>query len=137
MRPVRFFPFFCLTMAGELALVVLVGCSAQPKSAARPAVVDVHRKTSGTADASALDGANRSEPRIVHVGEVRVVDEEKRFVLIDLQSNLYLPEPGVVLRSIRDTRETAKLKVSPERMRPFIAADIIEGEPAPNDQVVK
>ena len=66
-----------------------------------------------------------------------MVDKEKRFVLIDLQSNLYLPEPGVMLRTLRDGTETAKLKVAPERKRPFIAADVITGEPAAGDQVVQ
>ena len=38
-------------------------------------------------------GAAAPEPPSV-VGEVAVVDEEKRFVLIDLDSNLYVPAPG-------------------------------------------
>jgi len=84
-----------------------------------------------------MGGADVGRSRIIQVGEVKVVDERKRFVLIDLQSNLYVPEPGVILRSMRDAIETARLKVSPERKRPFIAADVIEGDPTPGDQVVQ
>ena len=73
----------------------------------------------------------------VAVGEIAVVDEEKRFVLIDLDSNLYVPPPGAALRSVSAAGKTARLKASPEQKRPFIAADIIDGEPAVGDQVVR
>jgi hypothetical protein len=38
---------------------------------------------------------------------------------------------------MRDATETAKLKVTPERKRPFIAADVIEGQPAVGDEVMQ
>ncbi|CAN5530780.1 hypothetical protein BH20VER3_BH20VER3_02840 [soil metagenome] len=71
------------------------------------------------------------------VGEVVIVDEEKQFVLIDLEANLYVPAPGVVLRTVNSAGETGQLKASPERKRPFIAADIVAGNPAVGDQVVR
>ena len=71
------------------------------------------------------------------VGEIAVVDEEKRFVLIDLDSNLYVPAPGAALRSTNAAGATAHLKASPEQKRPFIAADIVDGEPAVGDEVVR
>ena len=71
------------------------------------------------------------------VGEIAVVDEEKRFVLIDLGSNLYVPAPGAALRSTNAAGATAHLKASPEQKRPFIAADIVDGEPAVGDEVVR
>lgn len=78
-------------------------------------------------------------PPIVHpiVGEIAIVDEEERFVLIDLGSNLYVPEPGALLRSTNPAGDTAHLKTSPEQKRPFIAADIIDGKPAVGDEVVR
>ncbi len=66
-----------------------------------------------------------------------MVDEEKRFVLIDLQSNLYVPPPGTELRTTSAAGETAHLKASAEQKRPFIAADIVDGEPAVGDEVLK
>ncbi len=75
--------------------------------------------------------------RVRVVGEVAVVDEERRFVLIDLQSNLYVPAPGTALSTTNAAGKTAQLKASDEQKRPFIAADIIEGEPAVGDQVMK
>jgi len=71
------------------------------------------------------------------VGEIAVVDEEKRFVLIDLGSNLYVPAPGATMHSTNAAGGTAHLKASPEQKRPFIAADIIDGEPAVGDEVVR
>ena len=76
-------------------------------------------------------------PRAINVGEVAVVDKERRFVLIDLESSLYVPAPGAALRTLQGSTETARLKVSPERKRPFIAADILDGEPKVGDRVVQ
>ena len=79
-------------------------------------------------------------PRPAHpsvVGEIAVVNEEKRFVLIDLGSNLYVPAPGTAMHSINAAGATAHLKASSEQKRPFIAADIIDGQPAVGDEVVR
>jgi hypothetical protein len=76
-----------------------------------------------------------SEPSVV--GEIAVVDEEKHFVLVDLDSNLYVPTPGTPLRSTNGKGEITHLKASPEQKRPFVAADIIDGDPAVGDQVVR
>ncbi len=65
------------------------------------------------------------------------MDKEKRFVLIDLASNLYVPAPGAALRSTNAAGATAQLKASSEQKRPFIAADIVDGEPAVGDEVVR
>jgi hypothetical protein len=71
------------------------------------------------------------------VGEIAMVNEEKRFVLIDLGSNLYVPSPGVALRSTNAAGATAHLTASSEQKRPFIAADIVDGEPGMGDEVVR
>ena len=100
---------------GDSSLFTFAGCATQPRAAAaapRPARPSV-------------------------VGEIAVVDEEKRFVLIDLGSNLYVPAPGAAMRSTNAAGATAHLKASPEQKRPFIAADIIDGEPAVGDEVVR
>lgn len=73
----------------------------------------------------------------VVIGEIAVVDEEKRFVLVDLDSYLYVPSPGTELRATNAAGKVAHLKASPEQKRPFIAADIIDGDPAVGDQVVR
>jgi hypothetical protein len=71
------------------------------------------------------------------VGEIALVNEAKGFVLVDLQSNLYLPAPGSALRTTNASGKTAHLKATPEQKRPFIAADIVDGEPEVGDQVVR
>lgn len=78
-----------------------------------------------------------SPPRPIIVGEVAIVDENKRFVLIDLASNLYTPAPGVALRTMNGAEETGRLRAAPERKRPFVAADIIDGTPNVGDEVVQ
>jgi len=79
-----------------------------------------------------------ARPRTILVGEVTIVDEVGQFVLVDLASNLYVPAPGIALRSINAAGETtAHLKAAPERKRPFIAADVVDGRPAVGDLVVQ
>jgi len=71
------------------------------------------------------------------VGEVAVVDEEKRFVLVDLGSNLSVPPPGSALWTKNAKGSTSHLRASPEQKRPFIAADILDGAPAVGDEVLR
>jgi hypothetical protein len=69
------------------------------------------------------------------IGKIAVVNEPEHFVLIDLESSLYVPEPGENVRALRDNAETAHLKISREEKRPFVAADIIDGHPAAGDEI--
>ena len=68
------------------------------------------------------------------VGTVAVVNDELRFVLVDVGS-LYTPAAGTALKSFSGGRETGILAVDPEKQRPFIVADIVKGEPKVGDQV--
>ena len=81
--------------------------------------------------------AVRAADQPVVVGEVAWVDETNHFVLIDVGSGLYVPAPGVLLRAKNTSGETARLKTAPERKRPFVAADIVDGEPKVGDQVIR
>jgi hypothetical protein len=69
------------------------------------------------------------------VGEIAFVNEEQHFVLIDLESNLYVPPPGTLLVSVSGKGKTTHLKVGAEQKRPFVAADILDGDPTIGDQV--
>jgi hypothetical protein len=68
------------------------------------------------------------------VGTVAVVNEELRFVLVDVGS-LYVPQAGTALKSFSGDTESGILAVDPEKRRPFIVADIIKGEPKVGDEV--
>jgi hypothetical protein len=115
MRLPAFILLFRLTIIGTAAFLLFTGASCAPR--AQPT-------------------AGRAAPtRPVVIGEVAVVDEEKKFVLIDLDSNLYVPAPGTTLRATNASGGTAHLRASPEQKRPFIAADIVDGDPAVGDQV--
>ena len=119
---VVFFPSFrgLTVLGGAISLLALfAGCATPPPPA----------------PAAAKPAARPLKP--VVIGEIAIVDEKKRFVLIDLASYLYVPEPGASLRSRNRSGETARLKASPEQKRPFIAADIVAGNPAVGDQVVR
>jgi hypothetical protein len=48
-----------------------------------------------------------------------------------------VPAPGTALRATNSSGATARLKASPEQKRPFIAADIVDGDPAVGDQVFR
>ena len=113
MTPTRFISLACLTITGSILALSSCAPKKRPEAPAPAAIA----------------------PRVV--GEIAVVDEEKRFVLIDLESHLYVPAPGTALRAINAKGETAHLKASPEQKRPFVAADIVDGDPAVGDEVVR
>lgn len=71
-------------------------------------------------------------PRLI--GSVAFVNESLGFVLVDVGS-LSSPAAGQALKVFRDGTETAVLNVSPERRRPFVSADIVQGEPQRGDEV--
>jgi hypothetical protein len=114
-RPFSILFFYSAIISSVLALS---GCAPQTRAK--------------TTDAA---GAVVPEPRVV--GEVAVVDEENHFVLVDLDSHLYVPAPGTALRATNAKGEIAHLKTSPEQKRPFVAADIVDGDPAVGDEVVR
>ena len=68
------------------------------------------------------------------VGRVALVNEDLHFVLVDV-GTLYVPQPGMALKSFSAGRETGILAVSAERREPFIVADIVRGEPKVGDDV--
>jgi hypothetical protein len=118
MRPAPQILLRCLTTGGAALsfLLAFSACAPRPQRAvSRPGEV--------------------TPPMVV--GEIAIVDEEKQFVLIDLDSNLYVPPANTPLRSTNGAGKTAHLRVSPEQKRPFIAADIIDGQPAMGDKVVQ
>lgn len=68
------------------------------------------------------------------VGKVAIINLKSHFVLLDVGS-LYTPASGSTLKCYAGETETGELLVSPERKRPFIAADIVKGEPKVGDRV--
>lgn len=105
----------CLTIAQALALLLLsAGCalSRRPKPVvAAPA------------------------PSQINVGKIALVNAEEHFVLIDLGPYLYVPPPGAALHSVGAAGAIAHLRAAPEQKRPFIAAEILDGQPAAGDEV--
>jgi hypothetical protein len=88
----------------------------------------------GCASAKQSHGSAGAAPGPRRVGTVAVVNEELRFVLVDVGS-LYVPQAGTALKSFSGGTETGILAVDPEKQRPFIVADIVKGEPKVGDEV--
>jgi hypothetical protein len=72
---------------------------------------------------------------MIDSGEISFVNNEKRFVLIDLESRMGDPEVGAEFKTRREGKETGLVKISPERKAPFVSADIVGGNPAVGDRV--
>jgi hypothetical protein len=116
------FPTFRLTiLAVGLLLLPFTGCASRSRRDA---------KTKIEAAAAPISSQIHFQ-----IGAVSLVDEKKEFVLIDLGSNLYVPDPGTLLRVVREGVVIAQLKAAPEQKRPFIAGDIVEGKPKVGDRV--
>jgi hypothetical protein len=73
----------------------------------------------------------------VYVGSIAVVNRESHFVLIDLSGTVAAPEVGTELTAISPAGEASRLKVTPERKRPFVAADIVTGTPKRGERVYR
>ncbi len=69
-------------------------------------------------------------------GFIKLFNEDQRFVLIAGEQNAS-PEPGTELRAYRGQTETALLRVSVERRRPWVIADVVKGEPGTGDRVIQ
>jgi hypothetical protein len=71
---------------------------------------------------------------LLFVGTVKLVNEEDHFILID-SGGQASPAAEAVLKVKVDGVETAELKASDIRRRPFAIADIVSGTPKVGDRV--
>jgi len=67
------------------------------------------------------------------IGRVVMVDAIHRFVLVDTGAGA-APSVGAKILTIRDKRKTAVLRATGEARQPYVAMEIVEGEPALGDQ---
>jgi hypothetical protein len=70
------------------------------------------------------------------VGTITLVNEDSRFVLIDIGSG-FVPAEGTALKSFGDSVAPAVLAVGDVRRRGLIVADIVSGEPRKGDTVFR
>jgi hypothetical protein len=84
-----------------------------------------HRKKPPRAEAVA-------KPQLV--GTITLVNQDTRFVLIDLGSAA-VPRAGTALKAMSGGVETGVVTVGEIRKRPFAVADIVSGTPKRGDQV--
>jgi hypothetical protein len=68
------------------------------------------------------------------IGRVVMVDTGNRFALVDTGAPMR-PPPGQKLLAFREKQRTALLETTGETRPPFLAAQIVEGMPAIDDQV--
>ncbi len=111
MSPFRRFPVLPVAL---LCVLLAGGCASRRKKARAETPPPVH--------------GDRFE------GSITLVNEEARFVLIE-GGYRQAPADGTFLKSFREGNESAELRVSPERHRPFVIADIVKGSPQKGDRV--
>ncbi len=78
--------------------------------------------------------AQTAAPRFV--GTIAMVNEDERFVLIDTDYAT-VSDTGTPLKSFTGDTESGSLRMSPERRRPFFAADVVAGSPKKGDRVLQ
>ncbi len=144
-----------------MGVLLLTGCHLHPRHAAdsskeQPPVavvkptlkVGTSNVRTGTANAATatntpivVSPAARGE---VRVGEVRAIGAEGKFVLVEVtqRAGTSMLTPGLMLRTrtpeagtTAGGRQTGSVRISPERRDPFVAADVINGEPHAGDLV--
>lgn len=64
-----------------------------------------------------------------------MVDSVHRFALVDIGAAAP-PAPGTAVVTLRDKRPTAALRVTEEARPPYIALEVVEGQPALGDQAL-
>jgi len=67
------------------------------------------------------------------IGRVVMVDTTHRFVLVDTGASA-APSAGAEVLTLRDKRKTSVLRVTGEARPPYVAMEILDGEPALGDQ---
>lgn len=68
------------------------------------------------------------------IGTITLINTEENYVLID-GGSLPAPEEGAMLKSYLHGSQTAELQATSVRRRPFIIADIKNGQPHIGDRV--
>lgn len=69
------------------------------------------------------------------LGEVVMVDAERRFVLVDTGAGTRIP-PDTLLQAYTGLQPSAKLSASADARPPFLVADIVAGAPRAGDRIV-
>lgn len=80
-------------------------------------------------------GSAAAPPRPLVVGIITLVNESEHFVLIDTDV-LAAPSAGALLQTWAEGRQTGELTASAVQRRPFVIADIRQGNPRKGDRVV-
>lgn len=84
----------------------------------------------------------KDEPRVERatvperVGEIVLLNQEAKFVLVDLNTG-NVPPSGTALKVMRHGTEVGILALGDVRRRPFIVADIVSGEAQRGDVVYR
>ncbi len=90
----------------------------------------------GTSQANGLKEVGGAVQEPVVVGKIVQIDQSYGFVIID-SGGIAGFVAGQELEARRDNKKVAKLRVGPEALRPFIAADVVEGAPERGDLVFR
>jgi hypothetical protein len=67
------------------------------------------------------------------IGRVIMVDSVNRFVLVDTGAAV-APAAGTVVTTLREKRRSGVLRVTEDARPPYVAMEIVEGDPQSGDQ---
>ena len=67
------------------------------------------------------------------IGRVVMVDTVHRFVLVDTGASM-APAAGTLVTTLREKQRTGLLRVTEDARPPYVALEILEGEPQSGDQ---
>jgi hypothetical protein len=106
-----------------LAAAGFTGCALLPNSPAK-------RR------AAAQKEQTEAGKRPLLIGRITLVNAEEKFVLIDA-AGTHAPAAETILRAYAGTELTGELRATKVQRRPFLIADITQGEPKRGDTVVR
>jgi hypothetical protein len=135
----------CRTAWIAAAVVVMVSCAAretpsppEPKPPSAPLFIRAQQWVSNGLQKIFPKKKRPPKAREPHLfGEIRQINEENRFVLLDASNVTARVTGGEQLVCIADKTQKAVLRVSPLRSGTFFIADIVSGTPSVGDRVYK
>lgn len=120
------------------ALLVLSGCGVVRNLATKRAIERREKEQKEAAEKAEKSGGDRLNRVVGSISYVHAgphVRPEEQYVLIRPVAGTVLP-PGTVLECRRAAATPARIVVTSERISPYLAADVISGEPARGDHLV-
>lgn len=124
-----------LSLAGLCALFAWAAVGCKTPTAARPARAEASYRPFPFFPSKKIEKPPPALPALP-VGEIRQVNAEGKFVLVDTGSAVAV-QPGEMFLALSEGKITAELKLTELKSPPFMIADIVSGQPAAGQKVYR